>query len=106
MFKRLLGAFAQEKRYSGTRSAIIADQQGKFDTEFQLDISERFLLVPQMSAEFFALLYRDLLHYKGGIYQEKWGKFVRTSDRKLMLELSPPNKVIREGFVKARETRK
>lgn len=106
MLKRLLGAFAQEKRYSGLKDALVADAAGEFDTSFQLEISERFLLVPQKSASFFSLLYRDLLKCGDQIYSGGWGSFIRTPDHRLVLELLPPNGIKREGFVKAQEIRK
>jgi hypothetical protein len=107
MFKRLVAAFAQEKRYAGERALNVADQTGEFDTQFQLDVSERFLLVPQKSAAFFALLYRDIVDCGSGkIYSGGWGSFIRKPDRRLMIELTPPKRIKREGFVKAQETRK
>jgi hypothetical protein len=107
MFKRLVGAFAQEKRYAGERVLNVADQSGEFDTLFQLDVSERFLLVPQKSAAFFALLYRDIVDCGSGkIYSGGWGSFIRKPDRRLVIELTPPKRIKREGFVKAQETRK
>ena len=106
MLKRLLGAFAQEKRYSGLKNALVADGRGEFDTTFQLEISERFLLVPQKSTAFFSLLYRDLLKCGDQIFSGGWGSFVRSPDNQLVLELLPPNRIKREGFVRAQETRK
>ncbi|MGJ5195188.1 hypothetical protein [Bradyrhizobium sp. HKCCYLRH1030] len=105
MFRRLIGAFAQEKRYSGIRRVIVANENGEFDLDFQLDVSERFLLVPQKSALFFNLLYRDLSNFDDSIFAAGWGALVREPDKTLVLQLQPPNRIKREGFVKAREFR-
>lgn len=106
MFKRLVGAFAQEKRHSGARSVVLVDNRGEFDSYFQLDVSERFLLTPQRSGSFFNLLYRDLSSCHSEIYAANWGALNRKPDGRLMLELNPPDRKRREGFVKARESRK
>jgi hypothetical protein len=107
MLKRLIAAFAQEMRYAGARNVVVADQYGDFDANLQLEISERFLLLPQKSTSFFSLLHRDLM--SGGedeIFSGGWGSFVRKSDNRLLLELNRQNTVKRAGFVKAQETRK
>ena len=106
MLKRLVAAFAQEKRHAGARSATLADNRGDFDAYFQLDVSERFLLLPQRSGTFFSLLYRDLLNCHSEIYAATWGGLNRKADGRLMLHLNPPERRRREGFVKAHETRK
>jgi hypothetical protein len=107
MFRKMMGAFAQEKRHVGGGGVfVIANVGGDFDTAFQLDISERFLLVPQKSTSFFELLYRDLIGCDEKIFTASWGAFVRKPDNTLILELLPPNRINRDGFVKARELRR
>lgn len=107
MFRKMMGAFAQEKRYAeGEGAFLIANESGEFDTAFQLDISERFLLVPQKSTSFFELLYRDLIACDERIFTASWGAFFRKPDNTLILELLPPKKINRERFVKARELRR
>lgn len=107
MFRKMMGAFAQEKRHAGGGGVfLIANMDGDFDTAFQLDISERFLLVPQKSTSFFELLYRDLIGCDEKIFTASWGAFVRKPDNTLILELLPPNRINRDGFVKARELRR
>ena len=105
-FKRLVGAFAQEKRSLGQQCNVLIDETGLFNVDFQLDISDRFLLMPQRSSKFFDLLYRDLLQSSSSIVVTgAWGELKREGDGKFVINLTPRNKVSSSDFVKARKVR-
>ena len=102
MLKRLVGSIAQERRAAGISRMVIVDRNGDFDPDFQLDVSERFLLLPQKASQFFAMLHRDFLAHPGRtIFSGAWGTMLIDGHNEIALDLNSPRQVVREGFVKA-----
>jgi hypothetical protein len=103
----VIGSIGQEKRYSEKRSRAIAAENGRFDPLIQVEICERFLIVPDQAARFLALLEREIYEFvsNGPAFAGAWGRLRAEQPRRLVFDLQQPNFRHENNFVRAKEVR-
>jgi len=79
---------AQEFRYSitsGVRQRVASDN-GRFDPVVQVEICERFLIVPDQASRFLSLLEDEIYSYlrDGGKFAGAWGQINLINPRKIV----------------------
>lgn len=102
----LIGSIGQELRYSESPSTVAASD-GMFSSAIQLELCERFLIVPFHANEFLSLLYDEVLAFlkSGMTFSGGWGKLTISRPNKIAFELTAPNYIRNPGFERAKEVR-
>jgi hypothetical protein len=105
LLRALIGSVAQQSRYSGAPAALIS-KGGRFSVPFQIELCDRFMIIPDQSGEFLSLLHSELsralqngLEIKGA-----WGSVVNQGGD-IAFRLTPPSFETVPGFVRAKEIR-
>jgi len=103
----LVGALGQEFRYAGGPRQIILATDGRFEPLVQVELCERFLIVPDQSSNFLALLESEMHFFlsSGGLFSGGWGDVRLSEPRSMLFVLKERNVRSESGFVRAKELR-
>jgi hypothetical protein len=105
LLKSLLGSMGQQARYSEGRVDMIS-KAGHFSLSLQIELCDRFMIIPDQAGEFLSLLHdelRDALR-NGMPLSGAWGSVVVDGDD-ISYRLTPPSFVESSGFTRAKEIR-
>jgi hypothetical protein len=102
--KSLLAMIAQKLRHSKPAGVAIT-KDGKFSASYEIQICDRFLILPSSSAEFLSLLKEELTSaFKGGAgVRGAWGNIAVNSQNELYFNLVPPQIVTDSEFIPSEE---
>jgi hypothetical protein len=102
----LIGSIGQELRYSESPSTIAASN-GMFSSTMQLELCERFLILPFHAHEFLTLLYGEILDFlkSGTTFSGGWGKLTIPRPNEIAFQLTAPNYINDPDFERAKEVR-
>lgn len=100
----LLGSMGQRVRYGATRNHNFTEG-GRFLLEYQVQLCDRFLVIPDEAAAFLQMLREELFSAvsNGCRIEGAWGRVTATADGDLRFALTPPNIVRDPDFVRSEE---
>lgn len=101
----LIGSLGQEFRYAGGPRQKLLAADGRFDPLIQVELCERFLIVPDRSANFLNLLESEMFLYlsEGGRFSGGWGNIGLSKPRTMFFLLNGPRFQSEAGFIRAKE---
>lgn len=106
LLKSLVASLGQQARYAETPTDRIS-KGGRFSLIFQMELCDRFMIVPDQSGEFLSLLHDELATalQNGMPINGAWGSVVLNERGDISYRLHPPEYVEANGFVRAKEIR-
>lgn len=99
----LFGTIGQQLRYEGSSDTNIT-QGGAFTPSFEVEISDRLLILPSRAARFLSLLRDELITAirAGAVFEGAWGRVVLNGFAELQYALVPRNRNKKSEFVPAK----
>jgi hypothetical protein len=100
----LFGTIAQQMRY-GAPAELSITKGDAFTPGYEIQICDRFLILPSLAAQFLSLLREELISAisVGGVIKGAWGYVGLNSSGALYFFLTPPEMISDQTFVVAEE---
>jgi hypothetical protein len=104
MLFSLLGTVAQQLRY-GDRESVDITKDGRFMVRYQIQLCDRFLIVPDEADKFLSLLRQEMVTAisNGSRIGGAWGRIALHRSGELRYVLAPPNMASDPAFVRSEE---